>query len=111
MNLYETWARRSAAGAALILAGGAGVAGAPCDPASGMFDAPAFFELSDRPRLTVIADFNGDGVDDVAAMVGSSDAIAVRLGNGAGGFHPEVTTATGNISNLAARSMAAWSRR
>ncbi len=40
-----------------------------------------------EPRSVVVADFNGDGVQDIAVAGGYNYLVSVLLGNGAGGFN------------------------
>jgi hypothetical protein len=57
---------------------------------------PATFGQVSKPSAPVIADFNGDGVQDLASAAGGSDSAAVLLGNSDGSFRDAVLYATGS---------------
>lgn len=49
-----------------------------------------------NPTQLEVADFNGDGKQDVVIANGSANSLAVLLGDGQGAFRSAVTLATGN---------------
>ncbi len=62
---------------------------------NGMLGPPSFFSMGSRPSAQSAVDVNGDGFPDVVtANLGynglSSGSISARLGDGTGGFGPEV---------------------
>ena len=71
---------------------------------SGGFASPAAPEVTigDFPNSVAIGDFNGDGMQDFAAVNRSSDNVSIRLGDGSGGFTspatPEVSVFQGAFS-------------
>jgi uncharacterized protein (TIGR03437 family) len=46
------------------------------------------FAVGTNPESVVVADFNGDGIQDLATANFNSDNVTVLLGNGTGGFTP-----------------------
>jgi hypothetical protein len=46
------------------------------------------FAVGTRPRAIAVADFNGDGILDLAVANSGSNNVTVLLGDGAGGFSP-----------------------
>jgi Ca2+-binding RTX toxin-like protein len=50
----------------------------------GTFQSSIKYDVGDRPRSVSVVDVNGDGNADVVAATGSSDNVAVLLGNGEG---------------------------
>src|SRR5262249_50597301 len=57
---------------------------------------------STDPALIQLADFNGDGLEDLVRFVTTSNQVMVSLGNGDGTFRAASTTGTGNyISSVA----------
>jgi VCBS repeat protein/HYDIN/CFA65/VesB family protein/thrombospondin type 3 repeat protein len=58
--------------------------------------APAFFPAGTEPSAIVTADFDGDGVPDLAAANAGSNDVTVLLGDGAGGFTPQAGIPVGN---------------
>jgi cysteine-rich repeat protein len=56
---------------------------------------PAFATGGGGTRALVVADLNGDGYADIAAINPASNTVGVLLGDGAGGFAAPVTYATG----------------
>ena len=69
--------------------------------ASGGFSAPAAspFAVGTNPVSVVAGDFNGDGIQDLAAANSGGSSITVLLGNGSGGFTPASGSpfAVGNV--------------
>jgi hypothetical protein len=61
--------------------------GTPCLATAG-FASPAVPQLAMQaePRAVAIADFNGDGNQDIAVANSGSSTVSIRLGNGSGGF-------------------------
>ncbi|HEX3476903.1 MAG TPA: Ig-like domain-containing protein [Kofleriaceae bacterium] len=57
---------------------------------------PAFATGGGGTRALVVADLNGDGYADIAAINPANNTIGVLLGDGAGGFAAPVTYATGS---------------
>ncbi|MBK7934610.1 MAG: VCBS repeat-containing protein [Acidobacteria bacterium] len=55
---------------------------------SGGFTSPAVPELTvgNGPVSVAVGDFNGDGIQDLAALNYFSNNVSIRLGNGSGGF-------------------------
>lgn len=54
----------------------------------GTFQPPVFYPTGYGPEGVTVADFNGDGIPDLAVVNGSSDNVSVLLGNGDGTFSP-----------------------
>jgi hypothetical protein len=50
----------------------------------GLFDAPVNYAVGGGPRAPLTADFNGDGLVDIAVLNRTSDNISVHLNTGAG---------------------------
>ena len=44
------------------------------------------FSVGGNPYFVAVGDFNGDGIQDLAAANGDDDTVTVLLGNGSGGF-------------------------
>ena len=71
---------------------------------SGGFTSPATPEVAvgSGPVAVAIGDFNGDGIQDFATANQNSHTVAIRLGNGSGGFTspatPEVAVGTAPFS-------------
>jgi cysteine-rich repeat protein len=57
---------------------------------------PAFATGGGGTRALAVADLNGDGTTDIAAINPANNTVGVLLGNGAGGFAAPVTYATGS---------------
>ena len=62
----------------------------------GTFTAAASPSTGIGPDSIVAADFNGDGIPDLAVANSYSDTVTILLGDGKGGFTPAPTLATGN---------------
>jgi hypothetical protein len=64
---------------------------------TGGFGAPTHFTLGIRPQSMSIADFNRDGVSDIAVSIeaGADGHISVLLGDGVGGFGSKTTFPVG----------------
>lgn len=54
------------------------------------FGAPVAVSTPPNPRQVVVADFNGDGLDDLAASQGWNNFVDVAISNGDGTFQPTV---------------------
>ena len=50
------------------------------------FAPPQIYNLNPTPRDTAIADFNGDGFPDIAAVISGGTQVGVLLNNGDGTF-------------------------
>jgi hypothetical protein len=69
--------------------------GAPATASAMSFDAPASYPAGGiRPSSVAVGDVDGDGVNDVVVANNDSNTIGVLRGDGAGGFHPSVTSPT-----------------
>src|SRR4029077_2710030 len=55
------------------------------------------YAVPSSPGVLAIADYNGDGIIDVATPLYGSNAIAVLEGRGDGTLAPAVTFGTGNL--------------
>jgi hypothetical protein len=60
----------------------------------GTFQTAVYYPTGWGPECVVIADFNSDGIPDLAVVNASSDNISVLLGNGDGTFQPANSFAT-----------------
>src|SRR5579871_5361419 len=80
------WNRKIASFLTLILSAGAIQAAAP----SVSFNTPKVFLAGGSPWSLVKADFNGDGILDLATANGQSGNISILLGNGDGTFQAPV---------------------
>jgi hypothetical protein len=61
----------------------------------GTFQAPVSYATGNGPRSIAVADFNGDGIPDLATANHDDDTVSILLGNGDGTFQPHVDYATG----------------
>jgi hypothetical protein len=61
----------------------------------GTFGAQTAFTVGDDPQSVVVADFNGDGIPDLAVANFADSTISVLPGLGAGAFGTQVTYPTG----------------
>ncbi len=77
--------------AVFLVCGAASVAGA--QPIS--FDAPYDLPVGNTPEALAVADFNGDGVLDLAVANGTSNSVSILLGNPDGTFQDQVEYAVG----------------
>ena len=76
----------------VLLNNGDGTFQAPHDYAVGVFGSgnpSTFWSLANFKREMVIADFNGDGIPDIAVLNYESNDISLLLGRGDGTFAPE----------------------
>ncbi|MGA7342205.1 MAG: Ig-like domain repeat protein [Terracidiphilus sp.] len=62
---------------------------------SGGFGAPVSYAVGKAPSALTIADFNGDGMMDVAAANFESSTVSVLYGTGTSALHPAVTYPVG----------------
>jgi len=60
----------------------------------GGFGSPATFAVGRGPTAVTAADFNGDGLPDLAVANGSSNNVSLLIGNGAGAFTPPINFAS-----------------
>jgi hypothetical protein len=81
--------------AILILAIAARVAAQCQCPAASFGPAAAFFFSGVLPQAAAAADFNGDGVPDLAIADSGADDVTILLGTGAGEFGPPIRFAAG----------------
>ncbi len=71
---------------------------------NGGFTSPAVPQLAvgTAPQFLAIGDFNGDGIQDFAAVNYTTNNVSIRLGNGSGGFTsplvPEIVVGSGPTS-------------
>jgi hypothetical protein len=68
---------------------------------NGAFQSPQFYRTGNAPNRGVIADINGDGIEDlVVTHFGANGAtVTVSLGNGKLGFGPAITTKVPSYAN------------
>lgn len=67
----------------------------------GTFKAATSYTLGAQPDDMIFADFNGDGIDDVAGIDDSGTTLQVRINNGDGTFAPATTqAATGDPNSF-----------
>jgi len=69
------------------------------DAGDGTFDAGTTYAAGNNPNSIVVADFNGDGIDDIAVANEGDDTIGVYLGIGDGTFQNQIITSTGDAPN------------
>src|SRR5262249_30368054 len=55
------------------------------------------YSVGDTPKQVVWADFNHDGIADLATINSGSGDVSILLGDSNGGFHPELTIPAGKI--------------
>jgi hypothetical protein len=67
---------------------------------SGGFGAPTFFAVGALPHSICTADFNGDGIADLATTNIGPGNVSVLLGNGSGGFTAAAGFGTGIFNSL-----------
>src|ERR1044071_2109311 len=66
------------------------------------FTAPVSYAGGTTPSAVEIRDFNGDGINDVAALNSSPAPVSVMLGNGDGTFQSPVTSPAGGAGTTMA---------
>jgi hypothetical protein len=59
------------------------------------FAAPVSYGVGNSPNAAVVADLNGDGIQDIVEANYANNTISVLLGKAGGTFQPQVTYATG----------------
>jgi hypothetical protein len=64
----------------------------------GTFQPPVQYTVGTYPAQTVMADFNGDGKEDLAVISSASANFSILLGKGNGSFQPAVSYVTGLLS-------------
>jgi VCBS repeat protein/HYR domain-containing protein len=70
---------------------------APAAAQAASFSAPTSFPTGGiRPGSVAVADFNGDGIKDLAVANGNSKNVGLLLGNGTGGFGTPTKLTTGD---------------
>src|SRR6516162_7671755 len=68
-----------------------------------LFAAPTSFAVGPDPTSPVVADFNGDGRQDLAVLTSTPNGtVSVLLNNGMGGFAAPVNYSVPSVSALAA---------
>jgi len=60
---------------------------------NGRFANPVTLYTGDAPQVVRVADFTGNGIDDLAVL--AANGVSIYLGNGKGGFAPPVTYGAG----------------
>jgi len=67
----------------------------------GGFGAPSFYTAGPAPQSMSVADFNGDGISDIAISnslpVGQNSTVSVLLGDGRGGFAERIPLEIGAV--------------
>ena len=58
---------------------------------------PVDVAVGSTPAAVEVHDFNGDGINDIAALNSSAGTVSVQLGNGDGTFKPGVNSAAGGF--------------
>src|SRR5215469_11365498 len=53
--------------------------------------------VDNGPAAVVVADFNGDGIPDIATANFNTDTVSVLLGNGDGSFQPAINSSTNDV--------------
>ena len=93
LDLATVWASSQGGGLNILLGNG-----------DGTFGLPKFFTAGPFPQIVAVADFNQDGIADVAVespfiYTGGNGSVAILLGNGDGTFKPSVEYAAGQYPN------------
>lgn len=71
---------------------------ADCNPGS-LFEAPRHFAAGNSPESLAVADFDGDGENDIAVANAGSDDVSVMLNDGNAGFQTATSWPTGTAPN------------
>jgi hypothetical protein len=91
--------------------GNGGVVSVFAGNGDGTFQAPVSYAAGLLPWSVAVADFNGDGVPDLAVANRGSHDVSVLLGNGDGTFQPaQVPSSKPSRSGPTARSCVMWPR-
>src|SRR5215471_10582327 len=53
--------------------------------------------VDNGPAAVAVADFNGDGIPDIATANFNTDSVSVLLGNGDGSFQPAINSGTNGV--------------
>lgn len=62
------------------------------------FSRPIGFDVGQGPNSVVVADFNRDGVPDIASANGGADSVSILLGRGNGRFLPAIDSPAGKFA-------------
>ena len=68
------------------------------NPPDGQFASEGLFNVGNDPRGVVVADFNNDGIDDIAATNAGDDSMTIRFGNGDATFGTQTYASGGALS-------------
>ena len=75
--------------------GGQGSVSILLNRGDGVFKRAVNYSVDSNPDWIAVADFNGDGIEDLAVANYGSDDVSVLLGNGDGTFQPAVNYSVG----------------
>jgi FG-GAP-like repeat len=64
----------------------------------GTFQSPAFYPMTTSPSAIVAGDFKGNGVLDLAVAALATDNVTIFLGDGRGGFLPQIPIPIGDVA-------------